>query len=160
MNDTQKFSSKNKEEISQLIHTLLSVKGCNVKIARLRNSNIFTWKISINHSEYDARFRFSKQDRFDLRQTCRSFIRVPLSRNVKFRHGSQTVYIFTPIASYRRVDRHRIFVRRFRASFYAVSVVRSCMRMFSCSLAGVGAVLGYSGECLRGCGVCRAVGMD
>ena len=120
--DTQKFSSKNKKEISSRIHTLLSVKGCNVKIARLRNSNIFTWKFSINHSEYDARFRFSKLDRFDLRRMCRSFVCVPLSCKVKFCHGPRTVYIFTPIPSYRRVDRHRIFVRWIRTSFYAVLV--------------------------------------
>ena len=123
MNDTQKFSLKNKKKISQLIHTLLAVKGCNVKIARLRNSNIFTWKISINHSEYNARFRFSKQDRFDLRRMCRSFICVPLSLKVKFCHGPRTVYIFTPISSYRRVDRRRIFDRKVWTTFYAVSVV-------------------------------------
>ena len=92
-----------------------------MKIARLRNSNIFTWKISINHSEYDARFRFSKQDRFDLRRMCRSFICVPLSFKVKFCHGLRTVYIFTPFSSYRRVDRNRIFVRKFRSPLFAVS---------------------------------------
>ena len=133
VDDTQKFSSKNKKEISSRIRTLLSVKGCNVKIARLRNSNIFTWKICINHSEYDARFRFSKQDRFDLRRMCRSFICVPLSRKVKFCLGSQTVYIFIPLSSYRRVDRCRIFVRKFRATFSAVLIDRSCMLLCSCS---------------------------
>ena len=132
MNDTQKFLSKNKKKISQLIHTLLAVKGCNVKIARLRNSNIFTWKISINHSEYDARFRFSKIDRFDLRRMCRSFICVPLSYKVKFCHGSRTVYIFTPISSYRRVDRNRILVRKIWTSLYAVLVVRTFAFLMLC----------------------------
>ena len=94
-------------------------------MARLRNSNIFTWKFSINHPEYDARLRFSKQDRFDLRRMCRSFICVPLSFKMKFCHESRTVYIFTPIPSYRRVDRHRIFVRGFRLPFYAVTPFRT-----------------------------------
>ena len=141
MNNTQKFSSKNKKKISSRIHTLLSVKGCNVKIARLRNSNIFTWKISINHSEYDARFRFSKQDRFDLRRMCRSFICVPLSFKMKFCHGARTVYIFTPIPSYRRVDQHRIFVRRFRSPFYAASLPRTLCAYVLCVFWPIAVVL-------------------
>ena len=103
--------------------TLLSVQGYNVKIARLRNLNIFSWKWRVYHPEYDVRNRFAKIDRFDIRRMCRSFICVPLSFKMKFCHGPWTVYIFIPSPSYRRIDQHGIFIHRI---WYPFCVVLSC----------------------------------
>ena len=54
--------------------TLLSVRGYNVKIIRLQNVNIFTWKRREYYSDDNVRIRFVKNGRFDVRRLRRSFI--------------------------------------------------------------------------------------